>query len=58
MLKESRDRERERNTDLITDVKGKEKHQHASGGVTPMMLGPAVMDVFKECWVEDLNLNG
>lgn len=56
MLKESR--ERERNTDLITDVKGKEKHQHASGGVTPMMLGPAVMDVFKECWVEDLNLNG
>ncbi len=51
-------KQREKEADLITDVKGKEQHQHASGGVAPMMSGPVVMDVFKERWVEDLDLSG
>ena len=47
-----------RETDLITDMQGEEQDQHASGGVAPMMSGPVVMDVFKESWVEDLDLRG
>lgn len=37
-------------------MQGKEQHQHASGGVAAMMSGPVIVDVFKECWVEDLDL--
>lgn len=47
-----------RGSDLITDVQSKEKHQHASGGVAPMMSGPAIVDVFKERRVKDLDLGG
>jgi len=39
-------------------VQSEEKHQHAGGWIAPVMSGPVVMDVFKECWVEDLDLGG
>lgn len=47
-----------RKTDLIAHMQGKEQHQHASRGVAAVMSGPVVVDVFKECWVEDLDLGG
>lgn len=50
--------EEEEGTDLIADMQGEEQHQHAGGGVAPVMSGPVVVDVFKECWVEDLDLSG
>lgn len=55
-LKAEREREEEGETDLIADVQGEEQHEHASGRVAPVMSGPVVVDVFKERWVEDLDL--
>lgn len=43
-------------TDLIAHMKGKEQHQHACGRVASVVSGPVVVDVFEECWVEDLDL--
>lgn len=37
-------------------MQGEEQDQHAGGGVAPMMSGPVVVDVFKEGWVEHLDL--
>lgn len=48
--------EKEKQTDFIADMQGKEQHEHAGGRVAAMMSGPVVMDVFEECWVEDLDL--
>lgn len=39
-------------------MKSEKKDQHAGGRVSAMMSGPVIMDVFEECWVEDLNLTG
>ena len=43
-------------SDLIAHMQSEEKHQHASGRVAAVMSGPAVVNVFKECWVKDLDL--
>lgn len=39
-------------------MEGKEEHQHASGGVTPVMFRPAVVDVLEEGRIVDLHLVG
>lgn len=39
-------------------MQGEEQYEHAGGGVAAVMSGPAVVDVFKECRVEDLDLGG
>lgn len=41
---------------LITDVQSKHDGQHASRGVSAMVLGPAVMSVLKEAWVHHNHL--
>ena len=43
---------------LVAHVQSEEQHQHACGGVAAMVPGPAVMDVLKERWVVDLDLEG
>lgn len=39
-------------------MEGKEEHQHASGGVAPMVFCPAVVDVLEEGRIVDLHLGG
>lgn len=43
---------------LIAGVQGKEQGCEASGGLSPMMLCPVVMDVPEESWAQDQNLGG
>lgn len=38
-------------THLITDMQSKYKGNYPSRRVSPMMLCPLVMDVFKEGWI-------
>lgn len=43
---------------LMAGVQGKEQGCEASGGLSPMMLCPVVMDVLEESWAQDQNLDG
>lgn len=43
-------------THLVTNMEREEQHQHPCGGVSPVVLGPPVVNVFEEGWVVDLHL--